>query len=248
MVFSGRSTLAILVVMPASAGVWAAPSPPAVGIPENTSARVLSEKNEPLFSLERKVTESNGAHVSTAIYKDLDGTPNVSETARFENGTLVRIEMKRFHEDESGAAEFRDGKIHYTWTERGKTKTETEDLPENLIAGPILALFVQKHWEEIQAGKNVHARMVAIDHQMTVGFDFFKDGERSSGGKTLLDVRMKPSSPFIALVAPRLTLTFDKASKTFLAYEGRLFPRVRSGKSWKAVEGTILYSDSVTTK
>jgi hypothetical protein len=79
-----------------------------------------------------------------------------------------------------------------------------------------------------------------------VGFKLFKDGERELKGKPAVDIVMKPSSIFIAAIAPSFRVTVEKSSPhRLLEINGRLpvrMPKVNPPKSrsdWKAIDARI---------
>lgn len=205
-------------------------------------------KKEPSFFFHSKETIQNGKRVVTTVYSDKDGKELVREDNYFEGEKLVRSVYKQNQVSEHGEVSFKDGKAHFTFTDHDGTETDSEDAVPNMILGSMIAPHVLSHWKELMAGDSVKVRYMAIERCETVGFKFFKEGERTLDGKAVVDLKMKPSSFIIAAVVNPIRLTFTRDEPRYLVeVEGRTpirWPRVEPPKSrrdWKAIDARITF-------
>ena len=118
-----------------------------------------------------------------------------------------------------------DGKVAFSWSKDGKTDTDSEDAKPNLIIGPSTVPYLQAHWAELMKGDDVGMRYAAVERKETVGFKFFKIGERILNGQATVQIKMKPTSFVIATLVAPLIFTFDKDGKHLIELEGRAVPK-----------------------
>ena len=205
-------------------------------------------KKEPSFFFHSKESMQDGKRVVTAIYSDKDGKELVREENYFEEGKLVRSVYRQNQVNEHGEVSFREGKAHFTFTDHKGTESDSEDAVPDMILGSMIAPHVLQHWKELMAGESIKVRYMAIERCETVGFKFFKDGERTENGRVVVDLKMKPSSFIIAAVVKPIRLTFTKDEPRYLVeVEGRTpirWPKSdppKSRKDWKAIDARIVF-------
>ena len=133
-------------------------------------------------------------------------------------------------------------RVHFQWDENGKSRTATEKLTGNFVTPVTLALYAQKHWSEILAGKSVQVRFAVLPRVETVGFFLQRlEAAKDAAAGSPVEVRMRASSPLIALFAPSFRFVFSADSKDVLKYEGISVPKFRKGDSWKDLELHAVY-------
>lgn len=214
---------------------------------------------EPLSSTEpsfffKSVETSEGTNKQViSIYSDKDGKELVREENYFKDGELERSVYDQKQVNEKGEVVFREGKAHFTFTDHEGTESDTEDREPNMILGSMIGPHLYKHWNELMKGDSVKVRYMAIERVETIGFKFFKDGERLVGNTPGIDITMKPSSFIIAaLVKPvRITVKRDEP-RYILEVEGRTpirWPKEqppKSRKDWKAIDARIEFDPPKT--
>jgi len=205
---------------------------------------------KPLFFYENsRKTGEEGKSTAVTRYTDVDGKLVVEEETHYENGKLTRYTYHQHQVDEKGTIEIKEGKVHFSFIARGKTETDTETHEENSIVPDMIEDTIQANWAKLMAGDSIRVRFLLLERQDSIGFKFFKDGERDYKGKVAVDFIMKPSSIFIAAIAPSIRLTVEKdAPHRLLESNGRLPVRIskknppESRKDWKAIDGLLVFN------
>lgn len=166
--------------------------------------------NESFFYENTRRVNGNRAEART-IYRDREGKSLVEETTIYENGKLLRYTYDQKQVNESGEIELRDGKVHYVFRTPAKEAKDSESIEPNMIVPDMVPGVVQKNWDQLMAGEAVKTRFLVLERQDSFGFKFFKDKERELDGVPVVDFILKPSSIFIAAVAPNIRITAEKA-------------------------------------
>jgi hypothetical protein len=200
-----------------------------------------------LFQYENKKGNTGAIAFSHTRYQELgDGKAVVAEDVLYENGKLKTYKYDQLQTQESGTIEVRDGKVFYSYVEQGKTSTDDEDFEDGMIVPDQLEETIRASWKRLEADDSVKIRLLLLERQDSVGFKLFKDKERELNGKAAVDIVMKPSSIFIAAVAPSFRVTVEKDSPhRLLEILGRLpvrMPKVNPPKKrgdWKAIDARV---------
>lgn len=206
---------------------------------DNFTAKVysLDAKNpQLLYNLSSVDTQSGGHTEIHAAFRFPDGRLAASEFTELDGGDSGRI-MKYTADLElppaHGLVEVRNGRVYFSHTADGKTKTDDEKLGDTLVVPPTTVAFIRAHWDAILKGDTVDARFAAVERRETVGFKFFKSDTRKSGGRDVVIVTMKPTSFIIAAIRSPMTFVFDQASRRVLEFRGQIIPK-RDGKDQDA--------------
>jgi hypothetical protein len=190
---------------------------------------LASHRQNPLFFYERAESTQHGDKRVEAVFKDPKGNVAVSEKLTYQAGKPQRYEYEQKQSKESGGVEFKDGKFKMIFnTSEGKTRTEEQDRPENLVVGPMLMYYLNDHWSELEKGQEIRVRIVVLDRLDTFGFKFENDGEELVDGKAVLRVKLKPTSFLISAVVAPIYFYFDKATRKLLTMRGRTLLRYQS--------------------
>lgn len=251
-----RNTRHSLVAIAALLG--AVPAQAAVSYTE-TKGRVFYDAvdpKEPTFLFHSLITEDGDKRTETTTYSErAGGKPAVVEENHFEKGKLVRSVYRQEQVNEKGELVFKDGKAVFTFTDAEGTTTDSEDEEPNMILGSMVASHLSKNREALMAGKTIKFRYMAIERCESIGFKFYKSGERQLRGKDVVDITMKPSSIIIsALVSPiRITVTKD-APHWIVESEGRTpirWPKRQPPKNrddWRAIDARVEYDQPQAVK
>src|SRR5262249_33810064 len=147
-----------------------------------------------LYTFDREPFVDGNQVKAVRIYKDPSGKVVAREEIEYDGDHLKKMSMEQDQVKESGSFEVRDGRIFFSYTKDGKTKTDNEKLEEPLLIADTMAYFIQTHWEELAKGDALKFRFPVADRLETVGFKLEKDGEGTYEGKPVDIVKMSPSS------------------------------------------------------
>lgn len=205
------------------------------------------ESGKLLFQYENKKGSTGAVSFSHTRYQELgSGNPVVEEDMLFESGKLKSYRYNQLQTQENGTIEIRDGKVFYRYVEQGKASTDDEKFEDGMIVPDQIEEVVRDSWKRLEAEESVKIRILLLERQDSVGFKLFKDKERDYKGKPAVDIVMKPSSIFIAAVAPSFRVTVEKESPhRLLEILGRLpvrMPKVNPPKKrsdWKAIDARV---------
>ncbi len=165
---------------------------------------------KPFFSYHNTRTKTGHKTEAHTRYLDLTGKPAVEEFTSYEDGKLKRYVFRQLQVGAEGVAEIKDNKVYFSFTENGKTETDEEDFESNMVVPDMIQDFLSSSWPVLQAGDSIYIRFLLVERQESIGFKFFKDKEVTYNGIPALEIIMKPSSFFIAAIAPSIRLTLEK--------------------------------------
>jgi hypothetical protein len=202
----------------------------------------------PIFLYENSRLQKGDEMVSSTRYLDPAGKELVEEIAYYENGKLRRFRQNQLQTEETSELEIKDERVHYTFTARGSTKTDQEKYNEEMLVPDMIGDYIRSRWEELNRGDTVKVRILLPERLDSIGFKFFKDKDREYNGKAAVEIILKPSSIFIAALAPSIRIIVEKdAPHRLLETVGRLpirMPKVdppRSRRDLKAIDGRLVF-------
>lgn len=201
-----------------------------------------SGKAKKLYTFEAKVTSADGGETVFAAFKDLEGNVVFEDRSTLKGTDLVKAEITQHQTKQSAVVEVKDGKIHFSKTVDGKTKTSEEKLGKTFVMSGNFQKFVQKNWSDLAAGKTVDFRYGVWDRQETVGFGLTKTGEEEIGGQKVFVLRMKPSSFIIAALVKPVIFKFAADGSRLIELNGRVPPKTKSGDTYKDLDAEVTYS------
>lgn len=190
-----------------------------------------------LFNYERQATTQGDKRVVTRTFKTPSGDVAAVETCHYQGSKVVRMEIDQRQTGGKGWYEVRGDKVHFEWSEGGKSKSDSESLKDNMVSADEVVPFLHSKWEELMAGKTLHIRFPVIDRAETVGFKFFKDKEVGDA----VIIKMKPSSLIIAGLVDPLLFKFQKGGdKKLLEVNGRVTPKIQESGKWKDLDALFV--------
>jgi hypothetical protein len=188
----------------------------------------------------QRVEQGDAKHLSVKLqFKNIDGTLAAEETATVENSKVVEYAVNQVQTNERGKLLVNEGKVNFEYTREGKTETNQENLADNLVVPPTVVDYVLARFDKIKAGETIPVRLGVLDRKETVGFEFFKDKDKSTPDTVV--VKMKPSSIFIAAVVDPLYFTFDSEGKGLIEIVGRTLPKQKVDGQWRDLDANIVY-------
>lgn len=199
-----------------------------------------------VFFFENSRTKDGPKIFARNRFTDPEGKTLVEEEFHYIDGELEKYIYTQHQINESGTIEIREGKVHYRFSRQGEIETEIEDTEPNLILADMIPEYLAKHWDKLESGDTLKVRYLLLERQETIGFKFFKDGERTVNGKAAVDIVMKPTSIFIAALAPKVRFTLAKAEPhRVLESFGRMpiripeVPNPKRRKDYRAIDARM---------
>lgn len=188
-----------------------------------------------------KLWASADWHVRRGIFFTPSGEMATSEELEMEDRRFRRYTLVHHLARERGSIERVGGRLHFSYTRGGTTRTNEEDFVPNFVAGPLLVPYLQRHWDAILRGDEVRIRLGVPDRRETVGFEIFLREQKRVNGRERLVLKMKPSSFVIAALVDPVYLTFSADGRTLHEVVGRTIPLRQVGRGWKPVDAEAVY-------
>lgn len=201
-----------------------------------------SKKPQLLYTFKRTAHRDGPLLNVVRTYSYPDGRVAAVEKATYRDGNLVSytLDEKQINAHGSlkidGNALAGKGKVHFSYTDNGNTKTGDEQLSGPTVINDDITAYMQAHWNELMAGKTLNVRYLVIPRQETVGFSLSKSGEDNWNGRQVVNVKMDPSSFIIGLLVDPVYFTFDKKTGEIIQYTGRTTPMIKQGGDWKPLD------------
>lgn len=230
-------TLALLFAVGCST---VSPRPPLTVAPEvlqggstiyfGSSFPLKGEAAAPSFIYERRV----GAQNSTHLTRDPTGAIAIAEsathTADYELGEYT---LHTNQQGQRGSIGVEGDEV--TFQLEGRSVKERQSAP--VVVGPTLVGFIFRHLSALRTGERFSVRFAVLERMETIGFEL-KAVEAEPG---LTRVRMTASGFFVSLAVAPSFFTFETASGKLVRIEGRIPPKVRSGKGWADFDARVEY-------
>ena len=190
-----------------------------------------------------KQTETKAGERSTVVstFALPDGPLVATEETILNKGQIEKHTVNQILMKEKGFVEVKDGKVFFSYTKEGKTKTSEEKLASNFTVDATLVDYLTPRMKELQAGENVEVRYGVLDRCETVGFKFFKTEDTNLAGKSSFILKMKPGSFIIAALVDPLFFTFAKEGNKLQRIVGRTLPKQLVDGKWKDVDADFFY-------
>lgn len=198
----------------------------------------------PRFVQETEITDTpSGERVWKSKIKNAAGETVMTEmaTMRGEKLTSQSVEQLQIGEAyelnlDNQSATFRTFKI--TNGSRGTAiETETREVGENFITGPITESYLQARWPVLMSGTPVRVDFGIFEISKAIGFKFTKVDETA----TTVTVEMRPSNFFISMLVDTIRIEFDKERKRMVHFKGRTPLREQVQGRWKPLDAEIIY-------
>lgn len=204
----------------------------------------LKDHSKHMFNYVSEVEYDGDRRSYVNTVTDLEGKVLVIEKTVATNGgrTVVSFEQDQKQLGTVGKLEVRDGKIHFTFTKDGKTKTDEEKVTDDFVVTSTLVANVRNDWAKIIKGESIKVRLGVLDRLETVGFQFKKESDTIPSGAAGHLVKMKPSSVIISALVNPLRFGFDAEGRYLLEIEGRTNVKVMVDGKWKDFDGFTVYS------
>lgn len=203
----------------------------------------LKDRSKHMFNYKNEFEIVGDKKTTVTTFTDLDGKALVVETAVVKVGTDGVETLVSFEEDHkqlgtTGKIEVADGKVGFTFTKDGKSKTSSETMEPNYIVTSMVVGLIQSNWEKLMKGETVKIRFGVVDRRESVGFSFTK--ESATTDKVV--IKMRATSMIIAALVSPLRLSFQPDGKKFLELEGRVAVKVMKDGKFQDFDGYAVYT------
>jgi hypothetical protein len=193
---------------------------------------------EKLFTLSTNREFIADAMTYTATFKDMTGAVVGEEKVQTKNGVLVSCEVVRPLVKEKGLIEVKDGKIHFTYTEDGKTsQAKTQLKPDVLVSGTLVP-FMESRLKDLLEKKEVTFGYAVWFRKEVMGFKFSYEKEEANN----IVVKMIPTNFLYRSLVNPLYFTMDKTTKKLISIKGRSLPKIKKDGSWRDFDGFTKYN------
>lgn len=224
--------------VPAAKEAAKAASTPAPGGLEVFNADVFDlDGTEKMFTFQSDRTIVDGKLTYSSRFKDLNGEVVAQENAEINNWQIVKFESERTMTKDKGLIEGRDGRLFFTYTDHGKKSTKWENAKPDTLVSASLCPFLESHWDDLMAKKDVKFYYAVWYRQETVQFKFFYDKEE--GGNVTF--QMVPTNIFYRSLVNPLFITYKKSNKKLVSIKGRTVPKVKKKDAWRDFDAFIKY-------
>jgi hypothetical protein len=199
---------------------------------------VGSARSRLLFGYE--LSESPDGQHRASQYTDASGARVAREELVLEQGGLLRYELDLLTAGRSGRIERVGDRLSFSYTEDGKTDTDTEDYAGNVVVGLMLVPYICSHWTELTEGRELRVRFAVADRLETLGFRLAR--VEQARVEDAITIAFKPSSLIVRLLVDPLYLTFTRDGDRVLEIFGRTTPLLREKNRWAPVEVDGVYT------
>ncbi len=190
----------------------------------NFSAQVFDleadvQKDSPLYKVKHDETLTDEKLQFHNVYAYPDGKEAFTEDVVLKGTEVISYRVNQKQLVEEGSIEVKDNKVFFTYKKKDReAKTSEEKYVDNLVIGPSLVPYMQKHWDKLKAGETLSVRLAVPDRRETVGFSLFKD-KSSTDDKFI--VKMKASSLVISAIVDPLYFSFLPDGSRMVEMKGR---------------------------
>lgn len=192
-----------------------------------------SERKKPIYTAQYLIEDGS----STAVFKDMEGNVAFEEKAVLNGDEIVRIDINQKQTNQTASIEVKDGKIIFSKTTDGKTKTDEEKLEKPFVMSSNFNRFVKSNWDKLKAGERLEFRFGSWDRMETVGFRIQKIKEEEGN----IQLKMEASSGFIRAIINPLFFTYNSEGSKIVAYDGRVSPKRLVKNDYKDLDAEVVY-------
>lgn len=201
-----------------------------------------SGRSKKIFTSEHKFTPQGEGELLTSTYKGPEGEILYVERVTLSGSRIQKLEVEQKQLNQTALVEVKDGKIHFTKTTEGKTRTSDEKLGDSFVMSGNFQRFVRDNWAALSSGKKVDFRFGVWDRMETIGFRLQKEGEEEIQGEKAVVLKLKPSSVLIAALVDPLLFKFSADGSRLMEMTGRVPVKKASGSSFKDQDAEAVYA------
>lgn len=202
---------------------------------------------EKLFDIVRRVSKTSDGWAATMEFRDPSGALAVEERVEFGDDAQPTAYHRRQHQTGGrGTVKITGDAISYHWRDgKGRTYREQETHEHDLMVGPMMFAYFQRHWSRIRSGEALKFRIMVPDRQTSYRFEFQKVGEVADGNQRLAKCELRLTG-FLGIFVGDMVFYLDAATGDLVRYTGIVLPKVRDGSDWTNVKGVVKYERVAT--
>jgi hypothetical protein len=215
-----------------------------------TLYEIGSGQKKMLHTFRRTATRSGSTVHVEREFLGTNGSVTAVEIVIYESGRLVSFQMQEFQAQVSGSIQIAPDpknpqrQLLFIGYARGLNppKGDAQNLQPDTLTDDTIYPFMMLHWDDLMRGDAVKFRFISLEHERTFLFRLVKTGESVQKGRTVEQIRMEPTSLFVARFVNPLNFIVEKDSPHhILSYTGRTTPRVKKGKAWKYLDAETVF-------
>jgi len=160
----------------------------------------LDDEKTQLMTLTQTIKKDDATETLFGVFTNMKNEPILTDKAILKNGKAVRYEIQDLQMNEGGVVEIRDGRIFYSYTRNGKTKTDDEKAPDadKMFFPATTNNWITDRLDKLIAGEKISGRIISPDRMETIGFDYEKVNQPDDKtNDSIYLIKMSASSPFI---------------------------------------------------
>jgi hypothetical protein len=199
-----------------------------------------------LFTFRRTATNSGSEIHVLREFNRPDGTLAVREQVVYEGGQMKSFVLEELQNGGKGVAKVEsagsESKINFDYTIGSTKKTGSEKFLDEILTADMVGPYIAAHFDEINKGAVVKCRLMSLSRAETVGFKFIKESETTWHGKSVMVVKLEPSSIIIAQVVESLHFVVEKEGMhRVLQYTGRTTPSIQKNGKWEDLDAVTVF-------
>lgn len=222
--------------------------------PKSLTAVIYSpDRKTILFRFSRHLTRSGTELEAIREYTYPDGKLAARERVIYEGNDLRLCELEELQTGGFGRATIKPDpdsatklRLYFEYAKnvasRANPSRNSENFEKNTLNNDMVGPFLVSHWDALMKGQDVKYRFMVIPRAETVGFRFVKESESQWQGKSIVTLKMEPTSPVIrALVTPLHFKVEKEGAHRVLEYSGRTTPKLKSGNKWEDIDAVTIF-------
>lgn len=208
-----------------------------------------------LFQSQRTATRSGTTVKVVCEYTYPNGSLAARDGIIYEAGRLASFETEELQTVEKGSAVIRPEaknpgkrKLFFQYTKgrgdsaKNSSDSESMNSENETLVDDMIPAFISTHWDTLMNGQAAKFRYIALSRTETVGFKLVKDSEAMREGKSVIRIKMEPTSLIIAALVDPLFFVVEKAAPhRVLEYIGRTTPMIKNGNGWKDLDAVTVF-------
>jgi len=222
--------------------------------PKSLTATIYSpDRKTVLFKFSRHLTRSGTKLEAVREYSYPEGKLAARERVAYEGDDLRLCELEELQTGGFGRATIKPDpdvpkklRLYFEYskdsTSQANPSRSSESLQKNILNNDMVGPFLASNWDALMKGQEVKCRFIVIPRTETVGFRFVKESESQWQGKSIVTLKMEPTSPVIrALVTPLHFKIEKEGAHRVLEYSGRTTPKIKSGGKWSDLDAVTVF-------
>jgi hypothetical protein len=196
----------------------------------------------PAFMVQRDTKTTGDVSVLTERFKDMEGKTAALLVSTYSSGALRSIDFEQSQSKASASAIFKDGRVFFSTTENGNTKTSDQAVDGKWVPLSAVPQEIIRNWEAVTGGTPLEFTMPVPIMRDHFAFKVTKQRSWKDAGRQLTEFKMQPSNMLIRMMADAFYYVFDDQSRTLVEYRGVTIAKTSDTGKLKDLTARIAYS------